>query len=221
MPSTRDNGITVPINADAYNLTGDLATMADSARVASLALNQAAMDALTKFNGRLCVRVDQGYSLYVTDGSTWFPIPFNTPYGHMGRTGGNLSLTTTNTTVTVSAAQDLRGGMTFEDATDSLVIPRSGLYNIRQKLYVTGAVTAMKHTMSVSKVGAGGAAISGTGIQTYKVDSSDWYTEAGVTVNLAAGDKIYMQAAVASGTSALWGTDGYNGTWIEAEYIRA
>lgn len=218
MPSTRDNGITVPINADAYNLTGDLATMADSANVATVCVNQAAMDALVKRNGRLAIRVDLGYALYATDGSTWFPVPLAVPFGHMGRTGANFGLTTTGQTVPMDAAQELRGGVTFDNANDALTVPRAGIYALRFKLYTTGASTGTKHTMSVHKVSTG--AVSGAGLQCQKVDSGDWFTYGAVSLPLLANDKLFLSAAVSSGTSNTWGTDGYNGTFLEVEYLR-
>lgn len=218
MPSTRDNGIQVPINADAYNLTGDLATMADTANVATVCVNQAAMDALTDRNGRLAVRVDLGYALYANDGTNWNAVPLATPFGHMGRIAGNFGLTTTGQTVPMEAAQELRGGMTFENATDSLVVPRSGIYRITMKLYATGAGSSLKHTMSAHKVSSG--AISGAGLQCQKVDSGDWFTYGTVSMPLVANDKIFLSAAVSTGTGNTWGTDGYNGTFLELEYLR-
>ena len=59
MPQTRDNGIVVPINSDAYNLTADLATMADTAKVVTIVSGQTARNALTKFEGRLVYRTDK------------------------------------------------------------------------------------------------------------------------------------------------------------------
>lgn len=58
MPQTRANGITVPVNADAYNLAGDLATMADTANVITVVANSSARDALTKWEGRQVWRID-------------------------------------------------------------------------------------------------------------------------------------------------------------------
>ena len=59
MPQTRDNGIVVPINSDAYNLTADLATMADTAKVVTIVSGATARNALTKFEGRLVYRTDK------------------------------------------------------------------------------------------------------------------------------------------------------------------
>ena len=58
MSQTRDNGIKVPVNSDAYNPTADLATMADSANVVTVVANSTARNALTKFEGRQVWRID-------------------------------------------------------------------------------------------------------------------------------------------------------------------
>jgi len=70
MPQTRDNGIVVPINSDAYNLTADLATMADTAKVVTVVSGQTARDALTKFEGRLAYRTDKS-QIEAVVGGVW------------------------------------------------------------------------------------------------------------------------------------------------------
>ncbi|MDF9748620.1 hypothetical protein [Arthrobacter sp. ES3-54] len=69
MPQTRDNGIVVPINSDAYNLTTDLATMADSADVVTVVSGTSARNALTKYEGRLVYRTDTTQIESVVGGS--------------------------------------------------------------------------------------------------------------------------------------------------------
>lgn len=177
-------------------------------------------DALTTHDGLTVRRMDiSGRPSETWDGSVWRPATGNAPFGHMGRTAGNFSLTTTNATVTMDAAQELRGGMTFDNATDSLVIPVTGLYRVTMRLYTTGSATG-KHTCIASKVGAGGAAIPGCAVQVNKSDTTDWFGGSTVTVPLTAGDKLYVAAAAASASNT-WGTDGYNGTFLELQYIGA
>jgi hypothetical protein len=73
MPQTLPNGIKTPINADAYNLTADLATMGNSANVIFPVVNQAARDALTPFAGMVVLRLDTGaLEAYLV--GTWTPI---------------------------------------------------------------------------------------------------------------------------------------------------
>lgn len=72
MPQTRPNGTTTPINSDAYNLTTDLAAMADSGNVNTVCTSQAQRDALTLFPGYTVVRQDlPGAPIQVWDGAKW------------------------------------------------------------------------------------------------------------------------------------------------------
>lgn len=69
MPQTRDNGIQVPINSDAYSLTADLAKMADTSDVVTVVAGQTARNALTKFEGRLVWRTDKSQIEAVVGGA--------------------------------------------------------------------------------------------------------------------------------------------------------
>lgn len=70
MAQTLDNGVVVPVNADAWNLTTDLQTMGNSVKGVTPVANQAARDALTLFSGRVVWRQDlKQFEVY--DGSTW------------------------------------------------------------------------------------------------------------------------------------------------------
>ena len=72
MPQTLPNGITAPINPDAYNLVGDLATFGNSANVIITVANQTARDALTPFPGMTVYRNDlTGNVLETWDGARW------------------------------------------------------------------------------------------------------------------------------------------------------
>jgi len=72
MPQTRPNGIIVPVNADAYNLTADLATMADKSNVVIPVPNQTARDALTLSVGLAVTRNDvPGQPIEIYNGSSW------------------------------------------------------------------------------------------------------------------------------------------------------
>jgi hypothetical protein len=177
-------------------------------------------DALVKHDGLTVQRLDlTGFPMEVCSGVTWRPALGNVPFGHMGRTGASQSTNSTAVTVQMDAAQELRGGMTFDNATDSLVIPLTGLYRVTVKLYTTGSATG-KHTCSISKVGSGGATIPGCAVQVNKSDSTDWFGDTTVTTPLTAGDKLYMAAASTSASNT-WGTNGYDGTFLEVEYVGA
>lgn len=71
MPQTRPNGAKVPVNSDAYNLTGDLATMADTSNVIIPCASQAVRDALTPFVGMTITRTDLGGAFFTWDGAAW------------------------------------------------------------------------------------------------------------------------------------------------------
>lgn len=69
MPQIRDNGVQVPVNSDAYNLTADLAVMADDANVTTVVSGQTARNALTVFEGRQVWRTDTGETEAYTGGA--------------------------------------------------------------------------------------------------------------------------------------------------------
>ncbi len=72
MPQTRPNKATTPINADVYNLTADLATMADSLNVIIRVASQAERDALVVTAGASVVRTDlAGAPMQTWDGTQW------------------------------------------------------------------------------------------------------------------------------------------------------
>ena len=72
MSQTLDNGITVPINADAWNLAPDLQTMGNSAKVVTPVNGTTARDLLSVSLGRLCWRTDIN-RLEFWDGAAWVP----------------------------------------------------------------------------------------------------------------------------------------------------
>lgn len=70
MPQTRDNGMRVPVNSDPYNLTPDLADMADSANVVTVVSGSSARNALDTWEGRLVWRTDKS-QLEAYVGGSW------------------------------------------------------------------------------------------------------------------------------------------------------
>ena len=87
MSQTRPNGIKVPVNSDAYNLTADLATLADTSNVPVLCATQAARDALTLYNGLTVYRTDLGLTQRY-NGTKWYglsgAITYTGIYGDFG-----------------------------------------------------------------------------------------------------------------------------------------
>ena len=95
MTQTRPNGITVPTNSDPYNITADLATMADSTNVVVLVANLAARDALTKYAGLTVSRLDLPGAPLETYGGTKWPIS-NVPWTTLSLVQGFTHVTTSN-----------------------------------------------------------------------------------------------------------------------------
>jgi hypothetical protein len=94
MTQKLSNGITVPINSDAYQLTADLATMGNSANVSIPVNSQAARDALTPFAGMTVIRLDiPGAPTQTWDGSAWqgaVPITYTPTLTASGGTNPSL-----------------------------------------------------------------------------------------------------------------------------------
>lgn len=151
---------------------------------------------------------------YISDGTTWQPVNVGVPRGHAGRTAGFQTLGGTDVAITLDAAQITRGGMTFETSSGGrFVIPVAGLYRINAQVYFTGG-SAYQAQAAVfknsSKVGMGAK------IYTWKADASDYISSASTLASLAAGDRVGLGATSASST---WGTDGYNGSYLEVELV--
>lgn len=108
MPQTLDNGIILPINSDAYNLSTDLATAGNSTNTVTVVTSQAAQDALTKYTGRVCIRTDLGGVQYYWNGTAW-QLLTNRQLGSVSNAGNNVVGISVNnmleTTVVVGAAR--------------------------------------------------------------------------------------------------------------------
>lgn len=133
------------------------------------------------------------------------------PFGHMGRTSGFQAMAGTGNIVAMAAAQDLAGGMTFEDATDSLVVPKTGRYRITVK----GMATGGGGTIAWAKCQKNLLDLAGTYTTTWKADNGDVHWSHTVTRPLTAGDKVNLINGNGSGTLSTWGTNGYDGTYLE------
>lgn len=179
--------------------------------------SQAVRDALTPYDGLAVWRTDLD-QVQIYSGSAWLSVTHDDmPFGHMGKTDGFQSISS-SATITMAAAQTLRGGMTFDNATDSLVIPKTGLYRVTERFYCSGGSTG-RHTSAVMKLPAGGGGaviVGGVAVHLWKADASDWASFATGTAVLTAGDKVYMTG---NGPANAYGGDGVNGCWLEVEYI--
>lgn len=141
------------------------------------------------------------------------------PFGHMGRTGGFQAITTasTATKVLMDAAQILQGGMTFDNANDALVVPKDGVYRINVRAHATGGSGYWADAAAYIN----GVRASATEIRFTKPDSQDYRTLGGGLVRLAAGDSVSMYAMHQTAVGSTYGTDGYNGAFVEVEYVGA
>lgn len=156
---------------------------------------------------------------FATDVAKWDGMG-TTPYGHMGRTGG-FQATGSNVVIIMDAAQELRGGVTFDNATDSLVIPVTGRYRVHLKGYYSGSTSSVNtNRIYVNGVIGDGALRGGVYEKlissVVKTDSADIYHHSVGIVPFNAGDKVALGAY--SAVSA-WGTNGYNGSYLELEYV--
>lgn len=95
MTQIRPNGIKVPTNSDAYNLTADLAIMADSINTPVAVANQAARDGLPKYPGLTVSRLDlPGAPSETWDGNKWSTS--DVPWTSLPMVQGFLPLTTSD-----------------------------------------------------------------------------------------------------------------------------
>lgn len=137
------------------------------------------------------------------------------PFGHMGKTNGFQSLATP-AKVVFTQAQILRGGMTFDDAADALVLPVAGLYRLTCRALVSGGVAA-RNRFYLIKNGVVADPVAGADMTFDKESSAADYAQSCTgTAIFAAGDKIGMYA---SSPAQTWGTSGWNGAFVEAEFV--
>jgi hypothetical protein len=136
------------------------------------------------------------------------------PLGHMGRTAGFQGINA-EARIVMDSAQVLRGGMAFDNATDSLVVPLTGYYLVNVHLYASGT-NAVEYRGRVAK--NGGASFIGPKVSFWKETGGDYYQGASSLVLLEAGDKLSLHASASSSNSSVYGSTGYDGCFIEAEY---
>jgi hypothetical protein len=115
----------------------------------------------------------------------------------------------------MDAAQELRGGVTFDNANDALVAPITGRYRIHVKAYWTGGQTSNNQAGIYIN---GAITTTGTSLTQGipKPDVWDSTSHATGIVALNAGDKV---ATWCSTPSYTWGTTGYDGAYLEIEYV--
>ncbi|WP_156380232.1 hypothetical protein [Arthrobacter sp. Soil762] len=136
------------------------------------------------------------------------------PMGHMGKTDGFQAITSLAKN-TFSAAQILRGDVTFSNADDALVIGTTGIYRINFQVYATGDGAGTQKGI----VYVGNTQI-GIGTRYFKEAFTDTVSHGTGLYLLTAGDKVSLHSEHAGASLSSWGSTGYNGTYLEVEYIQ-
>ena len=213
MPQQRSNKSQTPINSDPFNLIPDLATLSDTLGTIVVVADRTEGDSVATARAAAGWPVSDSRPLYVWNLSSNALEVKNTagwkggvkPFGHAGKING---FTGSATPVPISS-QVLRGGMTFSSADNALVIPVAGYYKLAGRVYSSGGGTGL----AFANVLVNGSSV-GAGVQWTKTQV-DEYMHMNVTRLLAAGDKVSLGSAT---PASLYGSDGYNGCWIEAEF---
>lgn len=129
MTQTLDNGIVVPVNSDAYNLTPDLATLGKKANVITNISSLAARTALntTDVANRTIRRLDVGGSLEYWDGTQWISSLISTIWtatsgAISGGAAGSLG------TLTLDAANSQNASFITTPAGSQLQVALAGVY---------------------------------------------------------------------------------------------
>ena len=222
MAQTRPKKQITPLNADSFNLIPDWAATADTSGVIVSVANQAEGDTIATALSTAGYPVTDARPLYCWDLSQNTLIVRGTsgwrggikPFGHMGVSNGAFqALGTTPAKVAMTAAQRLRGGVTFDDANDSLVVPLAGDYRLTAQYYTTGAGSGTQ----LGFIYANTTQLGITTRQT-KLANEDCQSTCTGVYTLAAGDKVSLYGITTSGVTS-WGSTGYNGDFIEVEYL--
>lgn len=136
----------------------------------------------------------------------------NIPFGHAGATAGFQDIIGTEKPVNITN-QILRGGMTFEATSGGrFIIPKTGIYEVRVKGYATGG-SAYDYMVAAF---VDSDKIEGTEVFDYKQTTSDYKQHSVTAFAFTAGQKIGLGMTSPQKT---WGTDGWNGAWLEVLFM--
>lgn len=157
---------------------------------------------------------------FLTDITKWNDWPSVAPYGHMGKTNSFQAISSTApAVVTFDAAQELRGGVTVVADNNALVVPVTGRYRVHLKVVFSGGGV---QNLCLTVLSVNGAAATGSANKLHaslgKQGANDISYHTSGVIPLNAGDKIGMMAQ--SG-STVWGGNGYDGAFIEIEWVSA
>lgn len=213
----------LPAEGDNYDLVKDMTTFANSVRDIVSVVNQTEANAIVAamaVDGRPVTDANPLYvfnnatkNIEIRDSSGWRPMVSTPPVGHMGVTTGFQTIGA-GTVVNFAAAQILRGGVTFNAATNSLIVPYTGLYRFNLRILATGgAGYTLYPKLRRNTVNTGVYA------NVFKPDVLDYTGNATGIMQLTANDAMSLFLDTSTGAGNTWGTDGYNGTYLEMEMI--
>lgn len=155
-------------------------------------------------------------SSFTTDVDRWIGASLDVPFGHMGRTAGFQTLSSM-TTVVMNAAQELKGGVTYDNTNNALIVPTAGRYMVNMKGYFSGSASRQ----NVIGLLVNGAESTPLGNQMTsagsKDDSADIAIKTSGVMTFAKNDKLSLYATSYAGS--IWGTNGYNGCFLQILYI--
>ncbi|RKT33682.1 hypothetical protein DEU34_2286 [Microbacterium sp. AG1240] len=142
--------------------------------------------------------------LYRRAGGAWGLVPgARIVFGHAGKTAGFQNMS--GGQVATVALQDSSGGMTLTD--NGLIMPVTGRYQVNARFYYSGpGGGTVRGDLYVN----GASRVQG---RTYKEALEDATVALSQIMLLAAGDKLQLWSNYGNST---WGTDGYDGTYVEA-----
>lgn len=151
---------------------------------------------------------------FTNDLPKWKGVANEVPFGHMGRTQGFQAGGTT-AKVVMAAAQELKGGMTFDATEFALVIPKTGRYFVNIKGYFSGDASNI-NIAGILRNNVEGGIYQGVQVASVKNNAADISLKSSTILPFTAGDKISL---FQTSPQSAWGTNGYNGSYLEMLYV--
>ncbi len=162
--------------------------------------------------------------LIATQANGWYPRNPGAMFAHKGRTGGAQTNAAANTEyeVALDNSQILRGGIT-DKSPSRLAVPVGGYYRATVRGYWTGLGVVVNAQFVYPRIN--GLAPNPNPAET--AYAAVYGRPAGVDARgtgmglflLAANDDVSLWWGATSAGVAIWGNNGYNGTFLELEYF--
>lgn len=213
--ATDYHGYPVPLGTAAPFVHLDLKALADAVDkdIPVVVNDYTALTQLAGITNLKALVKSLNYKMFIHNGTTWQVA--GGVFGHAGKTNGFQAITAADSSFVITTAQILKGGMQFDSAFGGrLVVPVAGTYRVNAQYYYSGSsnITCFGN---VYKNGAG-TLMPARHMGWKAGDGSDHCASAVGFVQLAAGDKI----GIGGNSSAnAWGSDGFNGCYIEVELV--